>query len=300
MTMCLAVLLSGMLLAGSSHAGVITVCHGGLCDETSIQDAIDAAQDGDIILVGAGTYYPSETIDTLGKAILISGQVDSNGNLLTVIDGMYSMRLFICQSGETPATILEHLIIQNGFASGSFPDNTGGGMYITGSWPTLREIVFRNNVADNGGGLANDAGSHTKIFDCLFKGNEAGNLGGGILNIAGSQPTVKDCFLLENSAQVGGGIANHYYCNTNLKSSLICSNSSDQISGTYTDNGGNQIWTRCDVPEDLNADGAVDGRDLVQLLAAWNSPGTTEDINNDGTVNAADLTMLLNSWGLAP
>jgi hypothetical protein len=51
---------------------------------------------------------------------------------------------------------------------------------------------------------------------------------------------------------------------------------------------------------DLNGDGAVDGADLGQLLAAWGDcPARGEcpaDLTGDGTVDGADLGALLASW----
>lgn len=53
-------------------------------DYASIQEAIDAASAGDIVLVRPGTYY--ENIDLLGKAITVSGELGSDQ---TVIDGRF-------------------------------------------------------------------------------------------------------------------------------------------------------------------------------------------------------------------
>jgi 1,4-alpha-glucan branching enzyme len=48
---------------------------------------------------------------------------------------------------------------------------------------------------------------------------------------------------------------------------------------------------------DLNADWAVNGNDLGQLLAQWGGPGSA-DFNDDGSVNGDDLGQLLGNWGL--
>ena len=50
---CLAVL---VCLATASNAETITVCLDGSCDYTDIQEAINAASDGDVIEIAAGTY----------------------------------------------------------------------------------------------------------------------------------------------------------------------------------------------------------------------------------------------------
>jgi hypothetical protein len=45
----------------------------GSCDYTNIQEAINAAIDGDVIEIAAGTYAPLATIDTNGKAVTVRG-----------------------------------------------------------------------------------------------------------------------------------------------------------------------------------------------------------------------------------
>ena len=52
----------------------------------------------------------------------------------------------------------------------------------------------------------------------------------------------------------------------------------------------------CDTPGDINADCAVAGDDLGQLLNNWGGSGTG-DLNGDGVVGADDLAILLNNWG---
>ena len=63
---CLTVL---ACLATASNAETITVCADETCDHVSIQNAIDSASDGDLIMVGPGTY--PESIDFLGKAVRV-------------------------------------------------------------------------------------------------------------------------------------------------------------------------------------------------------------------------------------
>lgn len=53
-------------------------------------------------------------------------------------------------------------------------------------------------------------------------------------------------------------------------------------------------------PEDLNADGDVNGVDLLVLLNAWGAGVSIADLNRDGRVDGVDLLLLLNSWGPTP
>ncbi|MFC1855450.1 hypothetical protein ACFL2A_02755 [Thermodesulfobacteriota bacterium] len=74
-------LLMLVLFLGVSYATIRTVCSSG-CDETTIQDAIDASSNGDIVLVREGTY--NEVIDFDGLAIEVMGEGCPEK---TIIDG---------------------------------------------------------------------------------------------------------------------------------------------------------------------------------------------------------------------
>jgi hypothetical protein len=52
-------------------------------------------------------------------------------------------------------------------------------------------------------------------------------------------------------------------------------------------------------PMDLNADGFVDGTDLLILLGNWGQSGLG-DMNEDGVVDGQDLLQLLSTWGWQP
>ena len=45
---------------------------------------------------------------------------------------------------------------------------------------------------------------------------------------------------------------------------------------------------------DINGDCVVDGQDLAQILANWNSAGG--DLTGDGTTNGQDLSTVLANW----
>ena len=214
-------LLATVALAFSSvtaSADTITVCASG-CDYTSINAAISAASNGDVIQLAAETYFEGAQIDTLGKAITLRGVLGKTGPPASVLDGAGSHRVLICQSGETSATVFQDLVIQNGYYS------VGGGMFISSSNPTLTNCTFTNNSAiSGGGGMYNEDFSSPTLSNCTFTENSA-RYGGGMRN-SNSSPTLTDCAFTNNSADVaGGGMYNTEHSSPTLDNCTFTNNS---------------------------------------------------------------------------
>lgn len=119
------------LTAVSGPATVIRVP----VDQPTIQQAINAAVNGDVVLVSPGKY--SERINYHGKIISIQG---TDGPAETIIDGQDSGAVVTFQNGETEQSVLTGFTIQHGNA------NFGGGVTISAASPTVMGNVFRNNI----------------------------------------------------------------------------------------------------------------------------------------------------------
>jgi parallel beta-helix repeat protein len=182
------------------------VCPAG-CAYTTIQQAIDAASDWDEILVGPGTYTSTSdnVVHTLGKNVWLHS---SHGPEQTIIDGQGLRRGIICNSGETRQMVIEGFTIQNGNA-----EHGGGMRCYWDSQPTLKNCVFRNNVAVYGGGVSNE--SDIMLFDCTFENNAADD-GGAVNNAWGSSPTFTRCSFHSNTAYWNGGAIVNYNIDTSL------------------------------------------------------------------------------------
>ncbi len=155
-------------------------------DYTTIQAAVNDVSDGNVIIVGAGTY--DENINLLGKEITIRSE---SGAASTKIDGGGSGTVFNLAGAEAR---LEGLTITNGSAS------NGGGIYCDNSSPTIVNCVIINNRATQyGGGIYCDSGSFPTISNCTISGNTANSHGGGICSRSGSSPTVVNTILWANS-----------------------------------------------------------------------------------------------------
>lgn len=158
-------------------AGIIRVP----ADQPSIQQAIDAAGAGYLILVSPGTYF--EHIDYHGKAVAIQSTA---GPEKTIIDGSYTGAVATFQTQEGSRSVLTGFTIQHGNPS------FGGGIYLLGASPTITRNIFKNNGQQGGGsGAAIDGnGSSAWIEGNTFEGNTCGNqfLSGVVTFVGSSSP----------------------------------------------------------------------------------------------------------------
>ena len=95
-----------------ASAELITVDDDGPADYDNIQEAVDAAEEGDIIWVAAGVYtsdHPGHVVDMKGKAITLASLV---GPDFTIIDGEYKRRGIVCVNGETSDTVISGIRIR--------------------------------------------------------------------------------------------------------------------------------------------------------------------------------------------
>ena len=112
-----------------------------------------------------------------------------------------------------------------------------------------------------------------------------------------SSPTLTNCTFTNNSAYNGGGILN-YQSSTMLTDTTVCGNTPDQISGDWTDNGGNTIADECPIDcPDINGDGIVDVSDLLIVIGYWGTADSPADVNDDGIVDVSDLLIVIGNWG---
>lgn len=214
-----------------SYAAVIEVP----ADRPTIQAGIDAAENGDTVLVADGIYRGegNVNIDFKGKQITVKSL---NGAKTTIIDcgRKAETRGFTFQNEETHDSVLEGFTIKNGV------HKIGGGIYCNLSSPTIRDCIITQNRAtsvsnaDGGGGIYS-LYSAPLISGCTITHNiDVSRDGGGIYfsqrklivdgvstiipppnlincdisNNTGigifcnrSTPIIKDCTIIKNSEQ---------------------------------------------------------------------------------------------------
>ena len=159
----------------------------------TIQSGIDAAVDGDVVLVQPGTYR-ERALDFRGKRITVKS---AGGPEVTRIDAQKLDRVLLFLTGETSSSVFDGFDVVNGRAptgSGSVGGAGGAGL-IRGSSPTIRNCIFTLNYAGVGstglrGGRAGALyvydGANPRIESCLFRFNSAGTGGIGATGARGA------------------------------------------------------------------------------------------------------------------
>ena len=323
-----AVVLSGT----TASAETITVCGSG-CDYTSINAAIEAASDGDVIQLSAETYTEGAEINTLGKAVTLRGAVDKSDAPESVLAstpvGHYDgHRVLVCRNGETGTTAFENLVIQNGYAIGNFGGigNGGGGMYNNAASPTVTNCVFQDNLAVYcGGGMFNDNGSTPTVVGCVFTNNSA--LYGGVMYNAkfvaeeeeedddGGQedltepgPVLVDCIFEGNDSVYGGGmvtVTDVTLTNCTLTNNTALYEGGGIFNGPFvyeadaTPSLAGTIVCENEVGQisanysDLGGNCVMQSCEGCEFAAEIPCPA---DLDGNGVVNSADLGLLATVW----
>ena len=147
---------------------------------TSVQHAIaqPTTVDGDTVLVAPGDYR--EDVDFLGKAIRVQS---SHGPTVTFLRGdpqaTPPRSVVTFASGETASSVLRGFTVREGPGTLVGGETRGGGIFVDGASPVLRDLVVEENRADRGGGLYAHQ-SDLSLVDCEFRHNVAVSSGGAM------------------------------------------------------------------------------------------------------------------------
>jgi hypothetical protein len=245
----------------------------------TIQAAIEAAQDGDTVIIQPGTYTGpgNRDIDFLGKAITVRS-TDPNDPAVVAATIIHCggtktepHRGFMLHSGEDANSILAGLTITGGlidkgaaiYIDGSSPtilhcnitgntgtpSGNGGAIYVGRGRPYISQCLVSDNRCDDS--LARGGGIYSLgnpvIANCSVRSNWARSDGGGIFSESGS-PILSGCIIVDNEVRFGGGGGIGFLNGKGvLDHCLIAGNRSGDVGGGIYPSGGDLTIRNCTV-----------------------------------------------------
>ena len=226
-------------------------------DYATIQGAIDASSDGDVINIAPGIYKESN-LDPGGRPITIQGTLNDDGSLVTTIDAQQIGSVFVCDSQEGEGTIIRNLMMTGGTGNQTYGFLHGGGIHCEFSHPTISNCTIIGHTAERGGGISCLFSSPT-IDNCIISDNTA-DVGGGIYCFGNtSSPRISNCTISDNTAYSGGGIScasNKPVPNTPIISGcMIKSNVASQNGGGILCTNSNSTVDACTISGNTANDG---------------------------------------------
>ncbi|MFH2052831.1 MAG: right-handed parallel beta-helix repeat-containing protein [bacterium] len=206
----LAIRLGVWLAVGSAVAAEPAVRPDGSGNHPTIQAALDAAADGDVIRLAPGIYGGPGNLDLdfRGKAVTLLGDEAAPETCIldlgTAPAGTAGRALFF-HTFETRDSQIRGLALIGGDVP-AHPESQGlgGAVLCLGASPTFVACLFRGNWALNGGAVAIQNGA--PLFrDCRFQQNSA-EIGGAVFSNPGD-PEFSGCTFAGNTAARGGGLS---------------------------------------------------------------------------------------------
>ena len=243
----------------------------------TVQAGIESAsaQGGDV-WVKAGTYY--ERIILRPFVSIYGGfagaetertQRDWNANV-TTLDGQKGGTV-VTASAPYQTGAIDGFTITNGNASG------GGGIYASGSSPTIANNKVLGNTASSGGGIC-CASSSATITNNMITGNNASAYGGGVY-CGSSSPAMANNTIVANSASDGGAI---YITGASSAPSLSNTVLAFNSSGVYVSSGSVVLRSNC-----------------VYRNSEYNYSGVTDPTGTVGNISV-DPKLDYRNWHIQP
>jgi hypothetical protein len=177
--------------------------------ECGLADAFGQATEGDTVLIASGVYSVSQTL-YLPSGVTIQSET---GSPAAVIVSGGNVRQILRAQGVSNV-VLRGLTLSEGNSEWL---EYGAGLRCDDSQLVLDNVVFRDNVTPSAGGGMYCSGSDVALTDCVFEGNEVGDVqfsnnfqwyvgrGGGLCCTGGSTVSAERVTFTGNISWASGG-----------------------------------------------------------------------------------------------
>ncbi|HEY1685393.1 MAG TPA: right-handed parallel beta-helix repeat-containing protein [Tepidisphaeraceae bacterium] len=225
---------------------------------TDLQQALSAATSGTTIEIAQGTYKPTATTSrtisfNITSSIFLYGgyagygtaspdarnpssyQTILSGDIGNIGDNSDNSYHVVDINAYQYSPTLDGFTILGGNSNATqYPNNEGGGLYITLGNATINDCTFAQNNAIEGGGLY-VLGQTTAVMNCTFSNNSASDGAGAYLEDENNNaPSFMNCVFTNNLAHEGGGVYNA----SSLSKFTDCTFSDNEVSYTTAEGGG--------------------------------------------------------------
>jgi len=229
-------------------AAELHVCPSG-CAYSSVQAAVDAASEGDVIKVAAGAYTGVSARAGVTQTVYVSKSITLRGGYTTTnwttpdpvanpttLDAQGQGRVLYIDGLISPT--IEGLRITGGDPDGlsgvPWGDDAGGGVYIIGAMATLSQCQIYSNTAQVGGGVCLYY-SDARLSGNTITSNDVEYFGGGLF-LYYSNAMLSENTVISNAANFDGGGLFLDSSVATLDGNMIASNTaSDDGGGLFLD-----------------------------------------------------------------
>jgi hypothetical protein len=248
-------------------------------DYYTVQAAVDASTDPEDVVKVAGTCVGAWVREGLTQTLYLSQTLTVQGGYTTTnwttpdpvahpttLDAQGLGRVIYITDDIEP--VIEGLHITGGDAEGqggAGPDDGGGGIFVEGGTPTIRDCWIYGNTAQVGGGVL--LGGNATLTDNQIYENTAGD-GGGV-GTGFASPTITGNQIYSNTGQFCGGGLNIFNTDGTFEDNVVHDNDAERGGGL------------CVVESSLS----ITANEILTNTASWSAGGLYLE-KSDSTVSA--------------
>ena len=274
----------------NAWTGTSPVCAAPDGPKATIQAAINATSNGDVVFVADGVYTGSgnKNLSYNGRLITVRS---ANGPDDCIIDCQGTDRAFIFVNGETTASVIQGFTITNGSAI------LGGAFFAENAGASVLDCVFDSNTAEVGGAIYHREAGDLILENCTFTANVGTAAVGGMFSIE-SNVTLSDCDFVMNvgSSSIGGlGVG---FGEINLTNCTFFQNVGNFVGGGIA--GGNDITlVNCAFSGNTaSKGGGLQNGGIATLINCTFGNNVSNGVQNDGQGSAVLANCVL--WDNTP